>query len=78
MADQAYTYHGPTSGVTLVVGEGEDRTEREVMLYTGAEVALPAENEHVQALVAQELLQVTPAPAPRRRASTPTADEAST
>ena len=66
-----YTYHGPLSGVTLIEGEGTERTEREVMLSEGADpVALPPDHPHVQALVAQQLLrEPAPAPAPDRKPS---------
>lgn len=57
MADQRYTYHGPSpSGFTLVEGEGADRTERDVMLFDGQSAKLPAEHPHVQTLVAQHFL----------------------
>ena len=43
-----YRYSGPTSGVTLNMGE----EAQEVMLHTGAEVDLPEEHEYTKTLLA--------------------------
>lgn len=68
MADQTFTYHGPTSGVTLLQ---EDGTTREVMLFDGYSVPLPAEHPHVAALIAQQFLTpAKPQEVPPRRSST--------
>lgn len=67
MADQTYVYHGPASGVTLV---HEDGNSREVMLYDGRPVSLPADHPHVITLVAQRILEPVQEPA------TPTVDPA--
>jgi hypothetical protein len=48
-----FVYRGPTSGLTLVV---EDGSALETMLFDGEIVSLPAENEHVKTLVAQDFL----------------------
>jgi hypothetical protein len=52
-SDTKYRYSGPLSGVTLNDG-------REVMLHTGAEVLLPADNDYVKAMVAQKFLTEIP------------------
>ena len=53
-SDTNYRYSGPLSGVTLNDG-------REVMLHTGADISLPADNDYVKALVAQKFLTEIPA-----------------
>ncbi len=53
-----YRYSGPPSGVTLNTTEGP----REVLLWPGQSVELPADNDYVGTLIA--LGHLSPAPAP--------------
>lgn len=61
MAESTFTYQGgPPSGMTLVEGAAN----REVLLFPGHEVRLPADHPQVRALVAQgRLVPVEPAKA---------------
>lgn len=43
-----YRYSGPTSGVTLQIGE----VAQEVILHAGTEVELPESHEYTQTLIA--------------------------
>jgi hypothetical protein len=49
-AEKIYTYTGPATGITLSDG-------REAMLHPGQDVALPADDPYVLALVAQKRLK---------------------
>jgi hypothetical protein len=53
MADKKYVYSGPTSGVTLRIGEGKASKSREVMLFDGKAVELPPEHPYVKRLTAR-------------------------
>lgn len=64
---QNFTYSGPNSAITLVLA---DRTEQEIILWTGGLVNLPDDHEAVMALVAQGWLSlVAPAAAAKPAAA---------
>lgn len=78
MPDQRYTYHGPTSGLSIAEGEGAELRVTDVMLYDGEEprvdgqpAALPSDHDHVRVLVAQGRLVAVEeeAPAPEDTAA---------
>jgi hypothetical protein len=45
-----YTYNGPNSGITLSDG-------KEILLFSGAEIELPEDNEYTKTLLALGYLQ---------------------
>lgn len=73
MADQTYTYHGPSSGVTLKLEGGE---QREVLFHPGRDVDLPADHPYVMRLIAQRWL--VPVESRRARGSKTPADPGAT
>ena len=64
MTDKTYRYDGPISGVTL---REAGKKLREVMLFPGKTVQLPAANAHVQALIARGHLTEEVSPKPKSR-----------
>lgn len=78
MADQNYIYHGPTSGVTLVLPDGRSHESREVMLYDGKPVSLPPKHPHVVGLVARGHLTIAPSAIPSAAAALSSASSGST
>lgn len=48
-----FTYYGPSSGVTLETPEGS----KEYLFFNGKDYDLPADNEYVKDLVAQDYLK---------------------
>lgn len=52
-----FTYHGPASGVSLETAEGL----KEYLFFNGKAYDLPADNEYVKDLVAQDYLKPAPA-----------------
>ena len=58
MASKQFKYTGPNSGISIVTDKDKDGKpiETDVMLWNGSQVELPADNEHVQVMVAQGYL----------------------
>ncbi len=68
MKDKTYRYSGPSSAVTMPVRDDRGALgEREIMLWSGRNVALPEDDPYTRTLLAQKLLEPVPAasaPAP--------------
>lgn len=75
MAIKQFKYTGPNSGISIVTGKDKDGKpieETDVMLWNGSQVELPADNEHVQVMVAQGYLtEVVEVAAPASVADAP-------
>lgn len=52
-----FTYTGPNSAMTLKLADG---AEKDVLLFTGKDVDVPADHDAVQVLVARGLLVPVP------------------
>lgn len=57
-----YEYYGPANSSFTLPPETEGGETRDVLLWIGKEVELPAENEYVKSLVAQGYLKLVSKP----------------